>query len=528
MDFLKTVLRGRKIYFPRYSIFLFLAGIFILAYFYNYHNTLTIRPQGPHLWRQSDCLSFTGSFYHGEADFFHPRIYNLLNDNEGKSMSEFPIVYYTVAQLWKIFGKHEWIYRLINFIISVLGMSAVFKMIESRIRDSFWSLFTALLLFTSGIYVYYTLNFLSNITAFNLVLIGWYFFFRFEATGKNIPLYLSFGFFLLAGLLKISSAMSYIAIGTVFLLEWSGLKTFNKSRRIFPQPLAVIIPALLIAGIWVTWYLYAHRYNEQGNSGVFLVGILPIWKENITKFKDIIDKIWKIGVPEYFYPRTQLLFILMLTGLVFLARKTAPLLNTIVLLLGLAFVSFILLFFGALDFHAYYVIDLLIFAVFILFTFTETVLKTRIGEAILNSYLTKALALVFLIVNINHTVGRLNDYYNGWWNQKHKTELYGYDDIEPYLDSIGITRDQKVITLNDNTINASLYLMDRKGWTGYGTNMKDSNQVAGRISMGAAWLMVHNSFPEGPEYSHWKYFIKGQAGEHENIKIYRIGMPEGK
>ena len=527
MKFINVILYGKKLYFPKLSVIILLLFVLLFSWVYNFPDTLTIRPQGPHQWRQTDCLSITGRYYYKEADFFHPKIYNLLDDNEGKTVSEFPILYYVVALLWRVFGKHEWIYRLLNYIFSLIGMIALMKGIESRIRDSFWSIWIVLLLFSSGIYAYYTLNFLPNITAFNFVLIGWYFFFRFESRKKHYLLFICFFFFLAGGLLKISSTMSLIAIMIIFLLEWTGLISFKDDGKIFPQPAKVIIPVLLVIALLISWYVYAVYYNRTGNSGVFLVGIWPIWVLNMKEIKDIIEQVWEIGIQDYYYPATQLLLIILFISMFILIKKTDKLLTVITLLLGLAFLSFLVLFFYALGYNNYYLIDLLIFSVFILFTFFEAICKTKGGSVAVNTWMIRILMVVFLLLNVIHTKNRLEDFYTGWWNNRHLKELYGFEDIEPYLDSLGITRDQKVISPDETTNNSSLYLMNRKGWSGYGTNMKDSLKIVRRIQQGAGWLTLTHDF-EGPGYSHWKYFIKEQVGQHKNIRIYRIGMPGEK
>lgn len=255
-----------------------------------------------------------------------------------------------------------------------------------------------------------------------------------------------------------------------------------------------------------------------------LVGIWPIWILEEEEIRNIVEAIKVIWLKDYYYPATQIMFILMFAGILLIIRKTRLLLGGITILLSLAFVSFIILWFYALGANDYYVIDLLILSVFILLTFLDSVIQYSTAQLLLNSYIIRALAVFLLTLNILHASQRMTVRYEGWLNNLYKNELSGYEDIEPYLDSHGINCDQKVISANDPTDNGSLYLMDRKGWSRYGTNMKDSLKIVQRIQQGAGWLTLSHDF-EGPEYSHWKYFIKEKVGEHRNIKIYRIGLP---
>ena len=521
----RKLLSGRKFLFPDYSIAVISALILLLSYLYDYPEILTKRPQGPHQWRQTDCLAFTASYYHNEAKFFQPRIYNLLNDNKGETAAEFPVLYYLIAQLWKIFGKHEWIFRLLNYGFTFLALIAMLKWFEKILKDSFWSIWSVLLLFTSVLYVYYTLNFLPNIPAFDLVLIGWYFFYCYKNDRKDYHLYLSIFLFLVAGLLKISSAISFVALSIIFLMDWTGLSILSTKEKIFPRPLKFVIPAMLALASWLAWYLYALFYNKTGNSGTMLLGIWPIWVLDREEIRNIIEAIRVLWFEDFYYPVTQFMLILMFAGIMVMIRKTRLSLGSITVLLGFGFLSYIILWFYALQYNDYYFIDLLILSVFVLLTFFDAVMQYKIGQILLNSYLIRAIALLLLVLNINHTTQRMKVRYEGWLNNLHKNELYGYEDIEQYLDSLGISRDQKIISANDPTDNASLYLMDRKGWSKYETNMKDSLKIVQRIQQGAGWLTLSHDF-EGPEYSHWNYFIKEQVGQHRNLKIYRLGLPD--
>ena len=511
-------------YFPKHSPLILLGVILLFAYFYDYQHIITFRPQGVHQWRQCDCLSMTSNFYSGDADFLHPRIYNLLNDNEGRTASDFPLIYYLVSLLWKVFGKHEWIFRLVNFLISSIAMLALLRIFESMLKDSFWSLFSVSLLFTSGIFAYYSLNFLMNTTAFSFALIGWYFFFRFYHGGKPWQLYLMFLFFLLGGLLKTSSLISFLALSALFVFDWLGLVPRNRDLRIFGKKRIFVIPAILLSACIILWIRYVSAYNHQWNSGVFLVGILPIWDLSSGQIREVLDHVFVRWINGYFFWPAQVFFVLA-AGVAWIFWKRAE--KSLLLLTGfmmIGFAGFVILFFAALKDHDYYMIDLLILSVFIMLTFFTLLLNNRKQRAVIDLTFIKVLAVAFLIVNMSHTRKEIDGRYGAVGNIQ-KNEMYGYQDIEPCLESLGIDASSKVISASDRTINVSLYLMNRKGWSRYGTNMEDSTAVAKRISEGAEYLLYHQDIdPENN--SHWKYFIKEKLGVHQNVTICRIGKPE--
>jgi hypothetical protein len=275
----------------------------------------------------------------------------------------------------------------------------------------------------------------------------------------------------------------------------------------------------------VLWILYAKSYNEQGNRGVFLIGILPIWELTKEEIQVIIDNIRIIWSKEYFYPATQIIFMIGLLFIWIRGRHADKSLLIITSLLFVAFLSIIILFFSPLGQHDYYVIDLLILSVFIMLSAFSILKHNNVGRKIMASNAVKIIAILFLILNLNHTRGKMINRYLGWQNQRHLTEFYGYEDLENYLDSMNIDRSARFISVDDPSINITLYLMNRKGWSGYGTNMHDSASVARRIEMGANYMVFHKPLDLEKD-PHWKYFMKEEVGTFENVTICKVGLPE--
>ena len=84
-------------YFPRYSKWIFGLLILVLSIIYNYPYFLFQPPQSLHQWRQCDCLSITMNFYQDDNAFLQPAVHNLGHDGTGKTVSECPIIYYSIA-----------------------------------------------------------------------------------------------------------------------------------------------------------------------------------------------------------------------------------------------------------------------------------------------------------------------------------------------------------------------------------------------------------------------------------------------
>lgn len=505
-------------YFPKYSKWIFILLLLIFFSAYNYQDILFKSPQSIHLWRQCDCLSITMNYYQDDNPFFEPSIHYLGNDGTGKTVSDFPLIYFSVAQIWKVFGHHEFIYRLVVLIFFFSGLFALFKTFEIIIKDSFFALAGSLLLFASPTLVYYANNFLMDIPAFSLAMIGLYFFFRFTQSSKNKHLYFFASFYALAGLLKISSLISFIAILGIFILELFNFK-INPNQKIFKHPRKQFIILISVLFIQIIWYMYAKNYNNNNNSGMFLIGILPIWDLNISQIKITIDAIFEHIKWDYFRKETQIVFALMFLSVLVFYKRINKILFVLTILISIGFLLFILLFFQALKDHDYYTINLFILIPVVILSFL-ILLKDKF-KLVYKSVFFRIIVIVFLIFNIEFARNRIESLYSieGWQNENYVENIQSFEEIKPYLQSIGIKKNDRVFSLSDNSINISLYFMNQKGWTNYGISA-DSIKIKQKINNGAKYLFLYNE--ETYMENSIQPFLKNKIGEFKNIDIYAL------
>jgi 4-amino-4-deoxy-L-arabinose transferase-like glycosyltransferase len=457
------------------------------------------------------------NYYQDNNNFFAPAVHHLGRDGTGKTVSDFPVIYFTVAQFWKLFGQQEFILRGINLLIFFVGLISLFRVLETVLKDSFIAMSAVALLFTSPILIYYANNFLMDVPAFSIALIGLYFFTKFYYTKKNKYLVIFAVFYALAGLLKISSMIGFIAISILFILEALGVK-LKENGRIFSEPLK---QSLVFAGVYMllfTWYIYARSYNEKYNAGNFLLGILPFWDFNYAQITEILNSVTEHIKWSYFRRETQVLYVLMLIFILINHRKTNRILLYTTILIVLGFAGFIILFFQALA-HDYYVTNMLILVPVILLTFM-LLLKTSYPN-IFYSFIFRLALVLFLVHNIDFAGRRITDRYSpdGWQNSNYTKNVHIFEEITPYLRSIGIQKNDRIISLSDNSINITLYLMNQKGWTNYGLD-EDSTQISKKIALGAKYLMIYDK--RTYQNSTILPFLKNKIGEYKSVDIYRL------
>lgn len=457
------------------KILFFFISCILICYYFNFDEIIFKRPQSLHLWRQSDCLSITDHYYKGNQ-FLNNQVYYLGDKNDGKTMSEMPILYYTIGKIWQFTGKNEAIYRFIIFFIFISSNFFFFYTREKIKPDFFYNIISSLFLFGSPIVAYYSLNFLMDLPALSLAIIGISHYYLFKKFNKNSHKYFFFLFFTLAGLLKISSLISFIAI---ILFEIIFTKDVIKIS--FKKSWLLI---LSLISIQIIWYKYAAYYNSIHNSGIFLIGTLPIWNMtseeiNITS-KAILEHIkW-----DYFSLSAS--YFIVILSLITLFHKQYK--NRFLILLTIfGVLSFAALFFWALKDHDYYTINLFIF-IPILFSEFQSI-KDKINFKLVFNIL-----LIYIFFNqLNITSKRLKSRYDesSWTNQNYVENIKRLENIETFLTKNNIQKNTKVLSLSDNSINTSLYFIQRSGWTNYGIDY-DSVKVNNCIKNGAEYLIIYD------------------------------------
>ena len=320
-------------------LFFLLFVIFSLAY---YHSLLDKGPLNVHLWRQTDCLSLTLNYAKG-APFFQPEMHIQMGDDytSGKTAGEFPVIYYLVGKLWKIFGQSYFIYRALYLLILFAGTYAFYRSLRIVFGGRFLASMLALLLFTSPVFAYYGVSFMTDVPAFSFVLIALYFLLQYRIKDKAFLFILSMVFFSLAGLIKVSSLIAFLFLFFVLILEIFPVKTLG-DKKLFRHPRYELLGFVAVFVTVFSWYYYAHYYNSIHHFKYTFNNIYPWWIMNDQE----VHKLWK-DVRNFtslvFFSR-PVLFFLLLTGIynLFLWKRIPLLayLSNIVIIGVLLFIFF--------------------------------------------------------------------------------------------------------------------------------------------------------------------------------------------
>ena len=438
----------------------FILVLLSVSFFYNYHHIAFKRPESLHKWRQCDCASIALNYYQHGMNFFKPQTHNLESDY-GKSgrcyTSEVPILYFSVAILYKIFGYHDYIYRIFNTLLFLLGIFFLFRIMMLLTDDWIWATLTTLIVFTSPVLVFYGNNFLSNSDAFSFSIIGWYYYIRYSLEKKYKLFIIAIFIFLLSAAFKVTAFFSLIAIMAFHFLQY-----FKASSLEIKKIKKMFIPIMIAIAIIGSWILFAKMYNEKHHCVYFSTTIFPIWHYSYGEAIEIIKNIYRNWGNQYFH--FSIYIVLFCCTIILLLRYKKS--NQIFLISILSIICFeiiyFLLQFWTFMYHDYYAIDMFILPVLILVATIE--LLKREYSVFFKSYLVKIALTILVLFNVQNAKSKLQDRYEGWMNNYSQTS--DFYRMTPYLRSIGISEfDTVVVTSDGNPCN--LYLLNQKGWTAY-------------------------------------------------------------
>lgn len=516
-----------------FFIFLIIStGLFFLM---GYNKVTKKGPFSQHSYRQSDSYAFALNYYYEKNNFLEPSVLGVIEDRGGRVVSEFPVLYYLTAQIWNLTGVTPFVLRGMNLIILFIGLFCLYKLSYEILKDHFWASLVPLFMFCSPVLGFYGFNFIPNIPALGLALMGCYFYYKYHTSSRVLFLIVSAALFSLGALLKVSSLFAFLAINAVFFIgHITRLK--ERKKQVFLQ-LAFFFTVLAII---LGWIAFTRDYNSRNIAGMFQASIIPIWELSAEQIQGILDKVYTNTVIYFFNPFA--LIALAATFIISLIywKKTnrVLLLATIILFVGV--ILFILLFFQGMDYHEYFLIDLTILIPAITLTFLTTL--QGLLPNLFHSKALKAFSFVLLLLALNYNVvmTRLHYYphdkiavqniplpnrvmehwrYMYWDWECH---LQKYEGITPYLRGLGIKFEDKVISIPDETPNRTLTLLNQKGFTDYHytNNYQGRHRTERKIELGAKYMIVEGE--ENLQREDVAPFTQDLVGEYNGLKIFRL------
>lgn len=488
-----------------------------MSFAYKYHQNSFFRPQSVHTWRQTDCASQAYNYFKHDNNFFKPEISLQCSDDftTGYCAEEFPLIFYFVGILYSIFGFHEYIFRIFSLVLFFIGLFFLYKFTFKILKNYFWSFFLTFLLFTSPVFNFYANNFVTNIQAFSITLVGWFFFFNYCQNKKIIQFVLSIFFFLMAALLKISELFSLFTVAGLLFLELTKFIKFKENELIFNKKYLSILIVLFSFIIVATWYVFAHYYNIAHNQQYYIFRTGSIFSLSKEKIQTVWEAIKTIHYYRYYNKTVLLLLLISLIWNFINIRKANKILISITSIVFIGFIMYSLLFFEYFKDHDYYTISLYLLPIFSFITSFDILLNKY--SNLTNSIIFKFLILLYFVFLVGYASKKIHERYYGWENSTYE-KYHNLYEIEPYLVKIGITENDKIISIPDGTPNISLYLMGRKGYSNF---LGDNKRVISLgIEKGAKYLIVNDEETLKDEFV--QQYTYHQIGYFKGVSIYKL------
>jgi hypothetical protein len=491
-----------------------------LLYFYRFHTTSFDPPQGLHQWRQCVGAGYAMNYYNYDLDIAEARMYNLLGQDYTTDISftELPLLYYSVAVLYKICGPDDSIFRIFNALIFLVGLFLLFKTLRFYLKDQFWSLIIVVALFTSPTLVYYTNSFLPNTTAFGFVFMALCFLHLHLVKDKNSHLYLASFFFLLAATTKVTSIVSLLGLVGAFVL----MQLFDKGFREKYNYKKYMIPAIIpFAGVLI-WYTFAQWFNTKYGATISPLELRAIWKLSPETIAEIWINIRDVWLNSYFH--VSLLYVALgslIASIVFF-RKTNRFFSLVFFLSVFAGTAFFFFFFRSLYNHDYYLINVFIVVLFALINLFYLI-KNHLPR-VYKSIIFK-IAFALLVGYYAYECRQMIHFkHEGYLNAMHEKCYSGFIGMETYNRELGITPRDPVISIPDPSINISLYLMDQPGWTDFGANKyKGSERIDHFIVKGAKYLFISDPNILNDKQDDYLFpYMSNKIGQHKNVAVFDL------
>ena len=475
-------------YIYSYKDFVFLLILLSLYFILDFHQVIIRQPFGIHFIRQTDCLAFVRGYQLNGFDFFHPRVLNLASA-EGKAASEFPMLYYISAFSSLLFNKPEFILRLITLCIGSVGYYFLFRLITRFIENYLQSMALTFLFISSTVLLYYTNNFLPDVSALGFTLIGWYCFYSYlnnESNHKSIVF--SFLFFTLSALLKVTFFVNAVAaLLTVMIVFTQQKQSIIKAILDKKQFIFVFLISALVVFLWNGYVIY---YNSVNQSFIFLVEPRPFWKLSSADRDIVWEYITRYWYSKYYYQTTIHIFYgFAIIGILLFRRAHRALMLTSVFL-ALGCFCYCLLFFAQFKDHDYYFITIIPGVIFI-------VLNGFVGlknssPKLISHFIVTLLLITLCLLSINYARQKLNDRYSDSTDTFAAVgrKLQGAD---KWLDQLYIKSDARVVILGDSTPNGGLYFINRQGWSIGNSSTNQQQLLNYYINNGADYILLTDS-----------------------------------
>lgn len=257
--------------------------VWIAIFFLLHLTSITLPPLEPaSTWRQTDGLMVARNFYEVDSNIMYPRV-DVAGDRSGIVGCEFPFLNYLIYILSLAFGYAHWYGRLIDLIVSSIGVYFLVRLIKEYV-DEDTALYTGVVVLASQWFTYCRTN-IPDTFSTSLCLISLYYGVKFLYDGG----YGRLAAYLILGWLGCMNKISVAAILTVMAIPF-----FQRGVAMDRKVWIGATSAVIIVSVFYWYFVWVpYLNNEFGYAGHFFMGlplidgiiqIGELWRPTLKRF----------------------------------------------------------------------------------------------------------------------------------------------------------------------------------------------------------------------------------------------------
>lgn len=449
---------------------------------------------GVHVWRQTQTQINIENFARHDFNILNTKSLNMNNPDQ-LLRYEFPLMQWTFACFYKLFGDHIFISRFLTFIIGLFSLWGIYRLLEILFRDKRVTAAGTWAFCFSPVFYYYTVNPLPDNLALCAAIWSLFHFFAFAEQEKKKHFLLSALFLLLATLCK----LPFILYGTPWLVWF--IRNIRSETGTALKKGSILLVLILPAIAWYIWVI-------PGWNGNGIVSGMLETKSSWTDTLYILQSNLISTLPELLVNYGALVFFAAGLFLVFKRRLYRSYRGSYLAWLGIAVLFY---FFFEMNMigtvHDYYLFPFLPL-LFILVTFgIQELWKNPTRWVRTFTFICLAILPLTAFIRINQR-----------WNTKEP----GFNpDLLTYKKEIRSCMRPGAICIvgNDNSAHIWPYYVDRRSWNFYGDYLSEEYLNRARNS-GAKYLVSDSRVAEQIPYVHAS--IKGLVLAKGTIRVYEL------
>jgi len=451
--------------------------LFFLARMYGITNPPLDRA---HNWREVSTNMYARNFLEVDNRPWYGRV-DMAGELSGITAKEFPVMNYGIYLMAKVFGFQHWYGRLINLIISSIGLYFFYLILIAYFERKL--AFTATIVLASSIWLVYSRMIIPDTFSISLVLIGSHYGLRFFREGRYSDL-IWYGLWAGLGVLSKIPSIYFLAI---FVLPFFQRNTTWQTRLLFLIPSALILAANgFWYGYWVPYIVDTYGYNHH---------VIKSFAQGLAEAKEILP-----GIAYRFYGTalySYVAFGFFVIGVVLMFLHKNRLLQYVLCLLSLLFALVVVKAGVTFNIHSYYVVPFV------------PVMALVAAYGIHAIKQVKLQVLVLCVVFVEAGANQMHHFWLDDW-QLPKEEL------ETIVDGFS-DRDDLFVALGDGSP-ILLYFAHRKGWAQKKETIMKEEWREEVITKGAKYLILDKKIAE-PEVMALPY---DQAYDDEHFRVFSL------